>query len=49
VTVELAPSETGTALRLAHAGFTDDESMKRHEDAWPHVLAHLEGCLEHGQ
>jgi len=49
VTDELAPSETGTALRLAHAGFTDDESMKRHEGAWPHVLAHLDECLEQGQ
>jgi len=42
VTVELAPQGAGTLLRLAHAGFPDEESRDRHRDAWPHVLAQLD-------
>jgi uncharacterized protein YndB with AHSA1/START domain len=45
VTVELAPLARGTQLRLAHAGFADEESRGAHEQAWPMVLTHLETRL----
>lgn len=45
VTVELATHGGGTHLRLTHARFPDEDSMKRHRDAWPTVLAHLDEQL----
>ena len=45
VTVELEAADGGTRLRLAHAGFPNEESRKRHAEAWQMVLAHLDEKL----
>jgi len=35
VTVELAPTNAGTKLRLTHAGFPGEQASDRHQAAWP--------------
>jgi uncharacterized protein YndB with AHSA1/START domain len=44
VTVELMPEK----LRLTHAGFPDEETMKQHEQAWPAVLTQLDERMAAG-
>lgn len=45
VTVALQPVAGGTLLHLTHAGFADEASLQRHEQAWPFVLEQLESQL----
>ena len=42
VTVKLTLHNDGTELHLTHAGFPDEESRRRHEEAWPKILAYLD-------
>jgi uncharacterized protein YndB with AHSA1/START domain len=45
VAVALTPNQHGTWLHLTHYGFPDAASQKRHEEAWPIVLAKLDEVL----
>jgi len=45
VTVELTPHSNGTYLKLTHAGFPDEETRDRHQQAWPLVLEHLDETM----
>ncbi|WP_433198014.1 SRPBCC family protein [Nocardia sp. CA-107356] len=42
LTVEFTPKDSGTRLRLAHAGFADEPTRDRHSQAWPLVLEQLD-------
>jgi uncharacterized protein YndB with AHSA1/START domain len=43
--VELEATPSGTLVRLSHRGFYDQAAAKRHVDAWPQVLRHLDEVL----
>ena len=45
VAVDLVFRNDDTLLHLTHAGFPDEESKCRHEEAWPKVLAHMDQCM----
>ena len=48
ITIELAPQNGGTQLKLTHAGFFDEDSKNGHAEAWPQILANLDQHLVDG-
>ena len=48
VTVEITALESGAQIKLVHAGFSDEDAMNGHLEAWPDVLAHLDTCVSDG-
>jgi uncharacterized protein YndB with AHSA1/START domain len=45
VTVEITPDDSGATVRLTHAGFPNQDSMRRHDKAWVEVLANQDKVL----
>lgn len=45
LTIEIGPRRRRTVLRLTHAGFPDEMSKARAEQAWPRVLERLDERL----
>lgn len=45
VSVEIAPEGTGSVVDLKHSGFPNEDSMRRHEQAWVDVLGHMDRVL----
>ena len=48
VSVEIASYGSGSHVRLIHSGFTNQESMERHDKAWVKVLAQQDKALSGG-
>lgn len=45
VTVEIMPDGAGSHVRLTHAGFPNQASMRRHDQAWVQVLEQQDKVL----
>jgi uncharacterized protein YndB with AHSA1/START domain len=45
LSVEIAEEGAGSLVDLKHAGFPNQESMQRHEQAWIGILSHLDKVL----
>ena len=48
VAVEIEPQGSGSRVRLVHSGFPNEDSMKRHDEAWVEVLAMQDKVLSGG-